>query len=638
MTAASGRRPRPVRDRVLAVLPGLGVWFLALLLGAPVRAQDQVRVRAQVDRVEMMEGEDLRLVVEINGPSLDRVGPPDLSDLGDFTLSGGPSVSTRFQWINGVSTSSKTYTYALTPNKTGKATIPALALLVQGHTYRTNPIEVEVQAQGTVRSPYKPPAPTPNLPGGGGSGGGTGPAPGGGRPGGPAAQAALRVRAEVDHKQAYVGEQITLKVVLDTQSEILSHGPFDNPTFPGFWAEEIKLPERTEVRRVSIDAEPWYEITLMKRALFPTSSGTLTIPPIAWQVQVRRRSSDPFESFFFTPTETVTRRSDPINVQVQGLPAAGKPANFSGAVGQFDLQVSADRDTSRVNDAVGVKVKVAGRGNLGSAGAPPIGDLADFKTFDPKVTSATSLDGDRLRSEKTWDYVVIPLAPGSQTLPPIGFSYFDPDAKAYRSLASKPLTLQVAKADGSAGASGLSAVAQSDVRLLRRDIHYLKAAPDGLRDRSRPFHRTPLFAALCALPLLADVSLWVWARTRDDSPQGARGRRERRARAVARRRLRTAHRLMKPSTARPFYASVAQALTEYVGDKFGTPGVGLTHERIEALLAEGGVPDEQRAAFHHTLEACDFARFAPSSSDEQAMRRTFSAAEEALSGLERSLA
>ncbi|HEV8120590.1 MAG TPA: hypothetical protein VGQ67_06325, partial [Candidatus Polarisedimenticolia bacterium] len=89
MTAASGRRPRPVRDRVLAVLPGLGVWFLALLLGAPVRAQDQVRVRAQVDRVEMMEGEDLRLVVEINGPSLDRVGPPDLSDLGDFTLSGG---------------------------------------------------------------------------------------------------------------------------------------------------------------------------------------------------------------------------------------------------------------------------------------------------------------------------------------------------------------------------------------------------------------------------------------------------------------------------------------------------------------------------------------------------------------------
>jgi hypothetical protein len=615
---------------------------LAILAPAPLRAQEQVRVRAQVDRLEMMEGEDIRLIVEIIGPSLDKVGPPDLADLGDFTLSGGPSVSTRFQWINGVSTSSKTYTYALTPNRTGKATIPPLSLLVQGHTYRTSPIDVEVQAQGTVRSPYRPPAPTPITPGGGG-----GSAGGSGNPGGPgggqgrsgqAAQAALKVRAEVDHQQAYVGEQITLKVVLDTQSEILQHGPYDNPTFPGFWAEEIKLPERTEVRRVSIDAEPWYEITLMKRALFPTTSGALTIPPIAWQVQVRRRSSDPFESFFFTPTETVTRRSDPLTVQVQPLPSAGKPANFSGAVGQFDLQVSADRNDSRVNDAVGVKVKVSGRGNLGSAGAPALGDLADFKTFDPKVTSNSSLDGDRLRSEKTWDYVVIPLAPGSQTLPPIGFSYFDPDAKAYRALASKPVTIQVARADGSPGSGGLGAVAQSDVRLLRKDIHYLKTAPGGLQDRSRPFHRTPLFAALCALPLLADVSLWVWARTRDDSPQAARGRRERKARAVARRRLGTARRLMKPASARPFYASVAQALTEYVGDKFGTSGVGLTHERIEALLAQGGVPDDQRGAFHRTLEACDFARFAPSSSDEEAMRRTFAAAEEALSGLERSLA
>jgi hypothetical protein len=629
-----------VRDAIALLLAGLA---LAVAAPEPLLAQDQVRVRAQVDRLEMMEGEDVRLIVEIIGPSLDRVGPPDLSDLGDFTLSGGPSVSTRFQWINGVSTSSKTFTYALTPSKTGTATVPSLAVLVQGHTYRTKAIDVEVQAQGTIRSPYKPVAPTPITPGGGGAGnpatgipGGPGsPGAGGGRS---ASQAALKVRAEVDHKQAYVGEQITLKVVLDTQSEILSHGPYDNPTFPGFWAEEIKLPERTEVRRVSIDSEPWYEITLMKRALFPTTSGTLTIPPIAWQVQVRRRSSDPFESFFFTPTETVTRRSEPLSVEVQGLPAAGKPANFSGAVGQFDLQVAADRDESRVNDAVGVKVKVTGRGNLGSAGAPAIGDLADFKTFDPKVSSNTSLDGDRLRSEKTWDYVVIPLAPGSQTLPPIGFSYFDPDAKAYRSLASKPLTIQVARADGASGASGLGAVSQSDVRLLRRDIHYLKAAPDGLRDRSRPFHRTPLFAALCALPLLADVGLWVWARTRDDSPQAARGRRERKARAVARRRLRTAHRLMRPQSARPFYASVAQALTEYVGDKFGTAGVGLTHERIEALLAEGGVPDDQRAAFHRTLEACDFARFAPSSSDEEAMRRTFAAAEEALSGLERSLA
>jgi len=319
--------------------------FVAVVLAAaaavlPVRAADAVRVRAMVDRSEIGEGEDVRLIVEIAGPGLDHVGPPDVHDLGDFALSGGPSVSSRFQWVNGVSTSSKTFTYALTPNKTGKLTIPSLGILAQGQMYRTNPVEVTVQPQGTVRSPFQPSGPSA----GGSGGSGVLPNPGARPRQGGAAPVALKVRSELDRKEVYVGQQVTLKVVLDTQSEILSHGPAESPSFPGFWAEEITLPERTEVRRVSIDGEPWYEITLMKRALFPTTAGTLTVPPIAWQVQVRRRSADPFESFFFTPTEMVTRRSDPVPLKVQALPTAGKPEGFSGAVGNFNLSVAADRD------------------------------------------------------------------------------------------------------------------------------------------------------------------------------------------------------------------------------------------------------------------------------------------------------
>jgi hypothetical protein len=613
---------------------GVGTALVAVLLAAaaaalPARAADAVRVRAQVDRSEIGEGEDVRLIIEIAGPGLDRVGPPDVHDLGDFAISGGPSVSSRFQWVNGVSTSSKTFTYALTPNKTGKLTIPSLPLLVQGQTYRTNPVEVVVQPQGTVRTPYgQPPPASP--------GAGTGPGSAArGRPS--ATPVALKVRSELDRKEVYVGQQVTLKVVLDTQSEILSHGPAESPSFPGFWTEEITLPERTEVRRVSIDGEPWYEITLMKRALFPTTAGTLTVPPIAWQVQVRRRSADPFESFFFTPTEMVTRRSDPVPLKVQPLPAAGKPEGFSGAVGNFNLSVAADRTDSRVNDAVGLKIRVAGEGNLGAAGAPGLGDLVDFKTFDPKITSNTSLQSDRLRSEKIWDYVVIPLAPGSQAIPPISFSYFDPEAKAYRTVSSKAVPIQVARGEAVAGGPAVAGLPQSDIRLLRRDIHYLHAAPDGLAARRRPFHQTPWFVALCLAPMLVDVGILAWARTRDLSPQASRSRRERRARGAARRRLAHARRLMKPASAHPFYASVAQALTGYVGDKFGIAGAGLTHERIEAFLAERGVPEERRSAFHRCLEACDFARFAPASSDDTAMRKTLSDAEEMIAGIERSL-
>src|SRR5206468_12461574 len=99
-------------------------------------------------------------------------------------------------------------------------------------------------------------------------------------------------------------------------------------------------------------------------------------------------------------------------------------------------------------------------------------------------------------------------------------------------------------------------------------------------------------------------------------------RRERRARSLARRRLKEARRRMSPSMARAFYAEVAQALTEYVAAKFDTSASGLTHDRIEELLATRGAAEEDRRAFHRCLEACDYARFAPTSSGSDDVRRT----------------
>src|SRR5262249_25552607 len=217
----------------------------------------------------------------------------------------------------------------------------------------------------------------------------------------------------------YVGQQVTLRVLLDTQTEILNLGMKDTPTFPGFWAEELKLPENLDMHRVQNGAEVYNEYTLMKRALFPTGSGPLTIPSITYQIQVRRRSTDPVESFFFTPTETLTRRTEPLVVKVQPLPKEARPAGFSGAVGNFSLSVTADRKESQVNDAVGIKVKVTGEGNLNAVNAMPLPDLSDFKQYAPRVSSSTSVVGDRLRGEKVWDYVLIPLAPGTQSIPPI---------------------------------------------------------------------------------------------------------------------------------------------------------------------------------------------------------------------------
>ena len=621
----------PRRSALASVIAVL----IAALLGVdPASAQD-VGVRARVDSTSVVEGGQVVLTVEISGPSLGEVAPPDVSGITDFDIVGGPMTSNRFQWINGRTSATRTYSYALRPRQTGSQRIPSLGLLVNGRTYRTEAIDVDVAPAGSAGSPGAPQAAPP---GAGIRGGGPGRSQGITRPQpAPADAPQVRIVADVDERTAYIGQQITLRVLLDTQTEILNLGMKDTPTFPGFWAEEIKLPENLEQRRVQRGPESYSEYTLMKRALFPTGTGTLMIPGLTYQIQVRRRSQDPIESFFFTPTETITRRTEPIAIHVQPLPAAQRPEGFSGAVGNFTLSVTADRRESQVNDAVGVKVKVAGEGNLNAVNALPLPDLSDFKQYAPKVSASTSVAGDRMLGEKVWDYVLIPLAPGSQAIPPVRFSFFDPKAGVYRSVASPAIPIQVARGpEGSAGGTG-GGVVQSDVRQLRRDIHFIKQAPDGLMDRSRPFYRSRWFAVLILLPVAADFGVFVFSRTRHSQRANARQRRERRARTMARRRLKDARRRMAPATARAFYAEVARALTEFVAAKFDTSGAGLTHDRIEDFLASRGAPDEERRQFHRCLEACDYARFAPASSGSEEMRRTLQEAEEIIVHLERSL-
>ncbi|HYS78208.1 MAG TPA: BatD family protein, partial [Candidatus Dormibacteraeota bacterium] len=565
------------------------------------------------------------LTVEVSAANLGDVAPPDVSGVVDFDIVGGPMSSSRFQWINGRTSATKAFAYVLRPRKTGALAIPPLGLLVGGRTYRTGSIDVEVYPGGAGPRGAPPGSVQrggPGQPGGPGQLGGQGRIGGQGRaqpP--PEVVPQVTVVADVDSRTAYVGQQVTLRVVLDTQTEILNLGMKDTPTFPGFWAEEIKLPENLEMRRVQRGTDVYNEYTLMKRALFPTGSGALTVPGMTYQIQVRRRSQDPIESFFFTPTETITRRTEPITIHVQPLPGASRPPDFSGAVGNFSLTVNADRRETRVNDAIGVKIKVTGEGNLNAVSSPPLAELSDFKQYAPKVSSSSSVVGERLRGEKAWDYVLIPLAPGSQTIPPVNFSFFDPRAGLYRTVSSAAIPIQVARAaDGSTGSGG-TFVAQSDVRQLRKDIHFIKQAPDGLADRSGLFYRAPQFAVLLLLPAVGDLGLFVFTRRREARQANARQRRERRARSQARRRLKEARRRMSPATSRAFYAEVARALTEYIAAKFDTSAAGLTHDRIEELLASRGATDEVRREFHRCLEACDYARFAPTSSGHEEMRR-----------------
>jgi hypothetical protein len=592
--------------------------------GAPLAVADDTTVSARVDAARIGEGDTLTLTIEVRGTSPPRIQDPDMSSLADFTIAAGPSISTSTSmvWSGGQASSStsKQYTYALFPRRKGTVTIPGIAVMVGDRQLRTEPISVEV-VEGRIRK-----APAGPL---------RGRLPAVGGPAGEP-EGEVLVEAQVDRKEVYVGEQVLLTYKVYSEPDLVDvPGPQKLPSYTGFWVEEIPLDPRSTVRRVPRGGRSYLEITLMKKAIFPTTSGDLAIEETVVGVPVKVRSGDPFESIFFAPVKTLLRRTQPITIHVKPLPEKGRPASFGGAVGRFTLEVKTDRDRTRVNDALGLKIVVRGTGNIRTVGEPVLPPLSDYKRYDPRVDEVKEVTQDRVAGSKSWDYVLTPLAPGRQEIPPVRFAYFDTTRGTYVEIASEPIPVMVDRGEGGAGSPGTD-VAGREVTAFGRDVRYIKPVA-ALVSRGTPYHRSGLFLALLLVPVLADSGLYLLLRRRVRMAAEAGRFRGRRAPGFARRRLKHARRLLAAGKSREFHQEVARALTGYLGDKLNLAPSGLTQQGIEELLAGRGVDEAVRGELRGCLEKCDYARFAPSASGKAEMDATLELAERTIVGLERHL-
>jgi hypothetical protein len=611
---------------LITLLAGLLAAAGVTLAQAP---PDDTTVEARVDAREIGEGDSLTLTIEIRGTRPAAVEEPDLSGLADFNIAAGPShsTSTSMVWRGGQASSSTSqqYSYILLPRRRGTLTIPTVSVKVGSRVLRTDPVNVEVVA-GRVKQT------APRVPGRGGS-------PGLGHRGA-RTQGEVFVEATVDRSEAWVGEQILLTYKVYTQVELveLPH-PQQLPSYTGFWVEELPNDPRASVHRVTRDGKEFIELTLMKKALFATTSGVLQVEETPFELPVRADSRDPFEGIFFTPTRLLYRRTSPIAIRIKPLPEAGRPASFTGAVGSYRLTASADRNEARVNEAVGLQVKVEGKGNIKIVGEPVLPPLPDYKRYEPKMEEKREVVDDRVHGSKTWDYVLTPLAPGPQDLPPIVFSFFDPARGAYTEVRSSPLPVMVLRGEGSGTASPGGAAAggaQREVVAFGRDIRFIKG-PAELTPRGRPFHRSALFGTLLAAPLVLNAALLLAVRRRDRMAASVGLVRGRRAPGFARRRLKQARRLLAEGKARPFSEEVGRALTGYLADKLNVSASGLTHQRIDELLAARRADEALRAEVQRVLEAADYARFAPVEQDRAAMQRDLEEAEQIIARVERAV-
>ena len=601
--------------------------WVCLVLGAPLTAQ-QMGLEASVNAERVGLEDILELTLEVRGADAGRAPEPTLPELPSFDVA-GVSSSSRVSIVNGQMSATKAYIYSLIPKTEGTFEIGAAELEIGGNVFRSEPVRVEV-----VTGSVLPQRGRGSLDPFGGFGASPFRRRGRDQPRA-VGEDQLAVIAESDQESVFVGQQIRVTYRLFTKVPIMGVQVDEDPPLPGFWVEEVTLPQNLQPQQTTRNGERWFSVALKQRILFPTRAGKLEIPPLTFSMAVRMTTGDPFDSLFARASEPLSRATNSIEIDARALPARGRPTDFSGAVGEFDLEATLNRSEVEAGEAVSLMLTLAGQGNLRSISEPSFDEPAGFRTFEPKVDETLDANSSGFSGSKRWEYVMVPDSGGSKEIGPFRFSYFDPRTGDYRVTSVAALNLDVI--GPTSGAPEARATGRSQVRLLRDDVRYLKPIPETFGRSAAPLHRTGWFWLSVLLPLVVNGALLVYRSRRERWRGDERRFRRQKAERMARSRLKQAAALASKGEME-FYDEAALALRTYLADKQGTSASGLTLQAVDDFLADHEVEEPLRQRVARLLTECDQARFTPGRRDAAEMEGMLAQTQAILTDLEKGMA
>ncbi len=412
------------------------IGLIFLLIGYFSSAQtNNIDVSASVDQEVVQLGQHLTYHITVQMQDSVNISEPRLPSVEGLRFISRSQSSQFFtSIINGQSkvVRTQTFSYELEAVQLGKLVIPPADIYVENTSYKTNPIEITIQedpppqSQKRTQKRKRPsffddeddlfsqffgsqkenePAPDQNL------------------------EDSFFVHTEVDKDSVYVGEQIIVSWYLYTRHNITDINTLKYPLLKGFWKEDIQRSSRLSFTQEVKNGIVYRKALLEKYALFPITDGLLNIDPYEIQCKVVPNSFFGFRRFNFFRPQAYKKTSKAIALQVKPLPINGQPDNFSGAVGQYSLDIRKPSGTEfKVNEPFSYSIKFTGKGNAKRIQAPSFELPEGLESYDTKVISEYFQDGS---SYKTFDFLFTPRRPGLISIPQTSFSYFDPEKEAY---------------------------------------------------------------------------------------------------------------------------------------------------------------------------------------------------------------
>lgn len=558
------------------------LFLILLLINYSVFAQ--VQFEAKVSKASMGLNERIRIDFSMNADGDDFV-PPNFEACG-FKVMAGPSQMVSQSWVNGRSSFNKAYSYTLAPLRKGNLIIRQASIQINGQTYKTTPVHVHVT--NAVELP-KDPNHEPLV----------------------RADNNLYLVADISKANPYVNEPITVvyKLYFSYSIGITNWRELNKPKYNDFWSQNIDI-KQLVAEDGMFKGERYRYVVLRKTVLYPQKSGKLEIEPLSLDIdcEVPTGRRNVWGQHLLTQdSKRVSAGSKIINVKA--LPEAGKPADFSGAVGKFDFKAAASRTTLQNGESLELKVSVSGTGNLKLFQLPKPVVPPALEMYDPEHNENVSTPLSGMTGSISDKYTIIPQYKGNYAIKPMSFTYFDPGTARYKTITSPEIRIDVLDGPGAASASTASTPAKAPVSASKA-FAYIKQQTNLIARDSDDFLGSGLFYSLVALPFLA-IPLLVLLRRKKEAREGdVAGNRVRQSNALARKYLSQAR--LHLGNKEPFYIALEKALHNFLKAKLHIETSEMSKEKITAILLSRKADAATVADFIQLTENCEFARYAPS--------------------------
>lgn len=571
-------------------------------------ATAQVQFDAKVSKKSLGINERLRIDFEMNQDG-DNFRPPSFDG---FKVVGGPNQSISNSWINGKRSFSKTYSYFLAPQTRGKVTIAQATIEIEGETYKTLPIAVEVTAAVSV--------------------------PKDGNNADYVASENVHLVAEVSNANPYLNEAITVTYKLYVSHDVSITSQWreiDTPKYADFWSQNIDNQNNFKVYEGKYNGDDYRYVVLRTTVLYPQKTGKLDIEPLTLDIPIDVQGNRR-DIFGRRLMERVNKTISAGNrsIDVKPLPLEGKPDGFNGAVGDFAFDVTTNKTTLNANESLQMDVKVSGKGNLKLFTTPTVKLPNTLEVYEPEHNENVNTTVAGMQGSITDSYTVVPQFKGTYPVNPITFSYFDPNTEKYKTITSKEFTIEVENGPISSATAGTNSNdAKKQVVLSKDNFKYIKLNANLKPIAQEEFFQSPLFWSLLGGPFLL-IPLFILAgKKRKKRLNDVEGNKLRRANKLAKKYLSEAKRNIQNPVA--FYESLERALHNYLKAKLNIETSEMEKINISNLLLERNVEALVVENFISLLKSCEYARYASTST--ASVQQDYNKAAEVISTIDKQI-